>query len=439
MRTTHKQPGVHRLEGLRQRVREPKKSIMLIFMVLFAVFGIVYIISSHAAGPSPALEAELGTKSANITTLSDPTASGGSAVQFKAVATTGPGTSSCASYAAPITITTGGTYSGQCWQSTDSATPAVTINTSAPVVIQNCTIKGAGKLIYTSAAGADITIHGCYGEGTSATSESRFFGAEFNFKRVIIENNYLVRTAGIYFNTGNPTEIKVRYNQAREITTKIDAQYYVQFVQFNNVNGGDVDVSWNEIINTPGNSKVEDNISIYASGGVSTKRWLVHDNLVWGAFPNPNPTTASFSGGGIMHGDNSGGWTETYSNVVLGTTNYGIAIVGGTGFYVHDNTVLSCGCTSTGAGITATNVGAYITNYSPLSNSSLVNNKVGWWKPVQQSRNDFWFPNPPVDGVSVSQSGNTQFGSGAINYSAEQAEYATWQQRVTTAGVHLGP
>ncbi len=49
-------------------------------------------------------------------------------------------------WSGPIVITEGGTYSGN-WQSTDAKTPAVTVSTTAPVVIENSHIRSAGNLI----------------------------------------------------------------------------------------------------------------------------------------------------------------------------------------------------------------------------------------------------------------------------------------------------
>ena len=65
-------------------------------------------------------------------------------------------------WSSPIVITAAGTYSGN-WQSTDSKTPAVTVATTAPVVIENSHISSAGGLIKTSVAGADVTVRNSVG------------------------------------------------------------------------------------------------------------------------------------------------------------------------------------------------------------------------------------------------------------------------------------
>ena len=65
-------------------------------------------------------------------------------------------------WSGPIVITEAGTYSGN-WQSTDSKTPAVTVATTAPVVIENSHISSVAGLIKTSVAGADLTVRNSVG------------------------------------------------------------------------------------------------------------------------------------------------------------------------------------------------------------------------------------------------------------------------------------
>ncbi|MGC2402140.1 MAG: chitobiase/beta-hexosaminidase C-terminal domain-containing protein, partial [Acidobacteriaceae bacterium] len=61
-----------------------------------------------------------------------------------------------------LVITQGGTYTGN-WQSTDAKTPAVTIATTQPVVIENAHLRSAGDLIRTTIAGANITVRNSLG------------------------------------------------------------------------------------------------------------------------------------------------------------------------------------------------------------------------------------------------------------------------------------
>ncbi len=60
----------------------PKKSKLVLFIVVFGVIGTLLLIRSFASSPSQATEAESGTKSGNASTAADSSASGGSYVKF---------------------------------------------------------------------------------------------------------------------------------------------------------------------------------------------------------------------------------------------------------------------------------------------------------------------------------------------------------------------
>ncbi len=51
-----------------------------------------------------------------------------------------------ATFTGPITITSGGTYTGN-WQRVDPATPVVQIVTTQPVTIVNSRLRGPGDLV----------------------------------------------------------------------------------------------------------------------------------------------------------------------------------------------------------------------------------------------------------------------------------------------------
>ena len=89
--------------------------------------------------------------SANSTNVYAIGAAGG--IYVSPIATPTPG---------PIMITAGGTYSGS-WQSLDPKTPAVSINTTAAVTIQNCTIQSRGELIRANVTNAHVTVQNCRG------------------------------------------------------------------------------------------------------------------------------------------------------------------------------------------------------------------------------------------------------------------------------------
>src|SRR4029453_13909530 len=151
-----------------------------------------------------------------------------------------------------------------------------------------------------------------------------------------------------------------------------------QFVQLDKVaKVPGIEISGNEIINEPGNSRAEDNISIYKTSGTAASPILIHDNFIQGAYTiqpahgnSSNPTwnyNWGYTGGGILLGDGAEkitigntSFAKAYNNVVLDTTNYGIAIAGGHDMLIQNSRILSAGVLPDGRPISAQNTGMYI-------------------------------------------------------------------------------
>ena len=95
-------------------------------------------------------------------------------------------------YSGPIVITSGGTYSGN-WQSDNPDVAAVTIRTTAPVIIENSNLLGKGNLIETAAAHVDLTVRNSRGyglnPGVAGRVPGRFLDGE-SFDNIRIENIY---------------------------------------------------------------------------------------------------------------------------------------------------------------------------------------------------------------------------------------------------------
>ena len=59
----------------------------------------------------------------------------------------------------------------------------------------------------------------------------------------------------------------------------------VQFVQFDDIEGiEDAEIAWNKVVNEPGKSRVEDNISIYQTHGMADHPIRIHDNCIVGGY-----------------------------------------------------------------------------------------------------------------------------------------------------------
>lgn len=342
----------------------------------------------------------------------------------------------------PLTITRGGTYTGA-WESTDPEVPAVEIATSEPVTLSGCALRGPGTLVHSEYVASDLTVTGCYAEGRpTGTSDPRFVAADSDFRRLVVEGNDAVATTGIWMNAPEPdAEIRVVANRFRHAARN---DYLLGYVQLSGVVSGNVEIAWNEIVNEPDASQVIDNISVFASGGRPGAPIRIHDNFVWGAYPLPS-TEAEFAGGGIMVGDqgSSTGHVVVEGNQVVGTTNYGIAIVCGSDQVARDNVVVSSGRTADGTWLPSTNVGLVMADESlwgadctTYERNTFTANRVGW---VRGPGNRFGPGRADSDAPSAGGS-NTITATTAWpttpTYDDEVAQWAAWLEK--TSGRSIG-
>ncbi|WP_250429088.1 PA14 domain-containing protein [Pontibacter ruber] len=355
-------------------------------------------------------------------------------------------------YSGPLVITKGGTYTGN-WESRDSEVPAVDVRTSEPVVIVNSNIRGAGYLIKSWGYEANITVRHTNGYGLTPTSwnsymKSRRFLTVDVFKNVVVENCYMEGTAGIsvaesYRGNGTTSEtIKIRYNKAKNIDGRVQGgKDLVQFVQFN-FKGAirHVEVAWNQIINEPGNSAVEDNINIYNTRGTSDSPIKIHNNYIQGAFPVP-ATSSTYSGGGIIT-DGDGdinvcpAYVEAFENHLVGLGNYSMGMAGGNNLRYHHNRAVNAATFPDGSKYAMYTSGYWSNDYYKQNTTfanSIDNNVMGivaWgW---DDNRND----------ISVQEfasfTSNTALPN-PITRQHEADEFTRWNQKLQQNGIVLGP
>ena len=379
-----------------------------------------------------------------------------------------------------LVITCGGTYVGN-WSSDDPGTAAVTVRTAEPVVIEHATVRGKGTLIAVVAGHADVTVRDTVGTGenpgVAGRSPGRFLTAE-SFDRVVVEHCELDHTAGIYLLTNagrGDGAVRVIANRATDIDGRLSDGHggwltfndrksnrdghvehgyaVVQFLQLDKVRGEGMEVAWNEVVNEPGRSRVEDNISVYESGGTAGSPLLIHDNCVRGAYTvDPARRDSkdaewsydwSYSGGGLMLGDGSGRTADTApafvratDNVVVGTVNYGIGISAGHDITFDHNRIVSAGVLPDGRAVAAQNVGAYVwdaghgRDRGTFFGNGGTDNVIGWAK--GGGRNDSWRPDAAI------WSGNRPL-RGPVTPGDEAAAVTEWRARAARAGVTVGP
>ncbi len=370
-------------------------------------------------------------------------------------------------YGAPITITRGGTYSGN-WESLDARVPAVKIATAEPVIIEKSNLRGRGSLISASFTSANLTVRDTRGYGLNPNiagwTPGRFLNAEA-FNNIHVENCYLESTSGIYFraftgNAANGDTVKILRNEAKNIDGRQSdgnggfspsEKYLVQFVQFNDVKHvPNVEVAWNKVVNEAFKSAVEDNINIYVSSGTAESPFQIHDNYIEGGYA-PDPVTQNYSGGGILLCDGGSatladacGYIQAFGNTVINTTNYGIAISAGHDNAYYDNRVFSTGRLADGRPVKAQNVGMYVWNMHGDPSTTYFNNNgynnVSSWQKVDVTSNsiigynNWWLPDCGSSGCG----GNTGLNA-LVDQAKLDAELSAWASKASQSAGVIGP
>ena len=310
----------------------------------------------------------------------------------------------------PAVITSGGAYHGH-WRE------GVTILTTEPVTLRG-RIEANGVLVNApwEPSGQQLTLENLE---LVSLGDARAVVAE-RIASLAVRACRLQDGNGIYVNASSGALVVVDKCDARDIGRfrRTNARPLVQFFQLNNSLRVRGYLEWNEIVNTPGESRVEDVINIHASGGSQGQAFEIRRNLIRGAYPL-NPLTDAFSGGGIIVGDGGGEHTHVHHNVVLDTLNYGVAIAGGRYQRLDDNLILGLNLVDGGRARGA-NIGAYVWNQSkhPDGHNTGARNRMAWHRHDGQ-RNDWWVPD------AASWSDNEHVG---VTPELIEAAHAAWRE-----------
>jgi len=349
-------------------------------------------------------------------------------------------------YRGPITITRGGVYSGN-WRSLNANVPAVRIRTSDPVIIQNALIISRGTLIDAFAYAANLTVKNTRGYALNPDVAGRFPGRFMDidgFTRIVAQNNYIEGTSGIYLYNyrGNHTpahSVRIFHNQAKNVDGRFsdgngafltgpDDNHFVQFFQINGVhNLPAVEIAWNQVINDPGRSRVEESINIHDSSGTSNSPILIHDNYIQGAYAADPAHDAAYTGGGIMLSDNGASHTRAYNNQIVSTSHEGIAISSGHDNQFYNNRIISSGYLPDGRPNPSQNVGAIIWNYNnepDFADNSARNNLIGWM--LNGKHNNAFVPDAALWT-------NNRAYPGKVTRKSEACEWTLWQKKLAAA------
>jgi hypothetical protein len=357
---------------------------------------------------------------------------------------------------AVLVITHGGEYTGW-YGSSSSAVACVRVATAEPVVLRGCRLQGPGNLI-EAGEGADLTVVGCVGQGLAPTVDGqapgRFVDA-YRARNLVLEHNRFAQTSGIVVNrwagTNQPGQrLLVRYNQARNIDGRwrnAGGSTRSSFLLLNTVQHvAGVEVAYNEVVNAPDQSLVEDNVNLYNASGTAQSPMRVHDNFVRGAYPAP-ATASGFTGSGLTtDGDartpeQATAYVEVYQNQFVATGNAGLNIAAGHDLYYHDNRVVASGTLPDGRRTQAGYAGVGVFNFyqqpaGVFGNHRVERNTVGYVRWGAAS------PYPDRQDLSpgaCAPCAATTHLPNPVTAATEDNEWTLWLQKLQQANITVGP
>jgi hypothetical protein len=357
-------------------------------------------------------------------------------------------------WSAPIVIAHGGTYSGN-WQSTNAKTPAVTIATQEPVIIQDAHISSSTDLVRVEVKGADVTVRNSLGVGLNASVKGQPNGVFLDAtspRRLNVENNYLenvrdgVSVRGYSGDRSEQQTLVIRGNRVRNLSGLLSdgAGGYLpgegsnrslsRFVEFENVQSvPGIDVGWNEVVDYPAQSLVSDVISVYRSSGTANQPLQVHDTYIQDAHLGGGIETEGAADDTVQ---NASGYTDVHDNQVIGTVRYGIAFNAGHDSMAVNNRVISSGLSDDGAKIAPQEAGLSNANVhgGTVYNNTMHDNLVGWACGSLSCAAALFLPVTPED-----YSNNAVVPSRLITRHMEEAEYMLWMNKTASAGIRVGP
>jgi hypothetical protein len=303
---------------------------------------------------------------------------------------------------------------------------------------------------------ANVTVRNTRGYGLNPNRRGKYPGRFLDvdgFSNIVVYNNYLQNTAGIYLYNylGNHTaaqSVKVLRNVALNIDGRVsdgaggwlnvaaDPEHYKQFFQINGVQGlVGAEIAWNQIVNRAGQSRVEENINIHNTTGTARSPIKIHNNYIQGAYPSNAVDAATYTGGGIMLSDNGSSYLRAYGNQIVNIGSIGLIISSGHDNWFYNNRIVSSGLAPNGKPMPYSNVGAAIWNYN--AEPTFINNggykNVIAWVNGEGVRNDYWMPE-----ANTVWTGNKLLPD-PITKATEAGEWQLWQQSLTKYKVKIGP
>jgi hypothetical protein len=341
-------------------------------------------------------------------------------------------------YQDPITITSGGTYTGN-YQSTDSDTPAITVATTEAVILQDMNVRHAGYGVTYGVDSSNITLK----NSTFTAIEPTYAQADqqsvnlYMPDSLIVEHNLFKYGHGVLVNGGRAlsNELRVSYNQFIDISRRSASSGLVGAVHLDKVYAPGAKILWNRISNHYGQSETEDVFGITNTKGADGNRIVFAHNLVNGSYPRSGDGSG-FTGSAFDFGDLGGAYMLAHDNYATNYTNNGFMIPSGTDVHLRDCIAVYDGIADNGQRVSST-FGNGFTTYHPSDYPA--DNNIGMadtrsahrrWTGSDWQRSDYYLPyGTNSNNASLSDA----------NSSAKQAVIDEFEQSVAANGVTIGP
>jgi hypothetical protein len=344
-------------------VRRPVLFLAALTLVLLAIVPALAVPPPHANNRAkPTTTTAVGATTTTRRPPKSTTTSSATTSTLPATTTTGPMPSTSTTLggcSGPLTISTGGTISGGCYESTSVGTPAITIATTAAVTLDRVTVRHKGFGVFAQATvNTNLTMVNStlIGLDPGSALEAR---AVYLLQpaSVVIEHNRFQDGQGVLINGNGVTTspLRIRYNDYLDIG-RWNTNTLIGAVHFDNVLAPGAQIHWNRVANHYGRSATEDVVGIHESHGASGNRIEVANNLIDGSYPYTG-NGSGFTGGAIDLGDGSttgGTWQVAHDNTVVRYTNNGLMIPAGTDLEHYGNRVVGSGVADDGTRVSST-------------------------------------------------------------------------------------
>jgi hypothetical protein len=317
-------------------------------------------------------------------------------------------------------------------------------------------------------AGANVTVKNVTGTGLDPGVNGKQRGKFlYAYKAMAISVTHCTMSGvsfGVYLDGSTLTTLSISNNVANDMEDRasdglgglMDKRpglgHFVIIGKSVAVNGGDI--SWNQVIDTPGESSVEDVINIFQTHGASNAQPIrIHDNYLQG-MSSPANSDDNYTGSGIMMDGSSNdlqsatGFVTIDNNQIVHSANAGIGINTGHDISVTGNSIVSCGKDSSGSWIATTSAQATVmwneNKSSIYFNTSISGTTGGLVRPDKSGRAqiaDIWSPDASAANnniVGPNAFTNPCMVGGDDSLDPESEAHAQWSAKLVSAGETVG-